>query len=49
MAFNLVRQLLTRKLRCRHCGKRLSLFPPPTACPRCGRQIYDASDRRRRY
>lgn len=43
------RQRFTRKRRCPHCGAWLRLFPAPTACPRCGRQIYLASDRRRRY
>ncbi len=32
-----------------NCRKRLGFFPPPTACPRCGRQIYESSDRRPRY
>ncbi|MGZ8783119.1 MAG: hypothetical protein ACXWZB_06435 [Gaiellaceae bacterium] len=44
-----IRQRFTRKLKCPHCGGRLPLFPAPTACKRCGRQIYGAADRRRRY
>jgi len=47
--FDALRQRFTRKRRCPHCSRRLSLFRAPTACPSCGRQIYPASDRRRRY
>jgi uncharacterized OB-fold protein len=43
------RERFTRRFRCPKCGKLLGFFPPPTACPSCGRQVYEASDRRRRY
>ena len=43
------RQRFTRRRRCPHCRHSLRLFPAPTACPGCGRQIYPPSDRRRRY
>ena len=49
MAARALRQIFTRKMKCPHCRKRLGFFPPPTACPHCGRQIYETSDRRRRY
>ncbi|MGZ4309660.1 MAG: hypothetical protein ACXVRG_10050 [Gaiellaceae bacterium] len=49
MTFESLRQRFTRKRRCPHCGRRLAFFPAPTACGGCGRQIYGASDRRRRY
>jgi predicted amidophosphoribosyltransferase len=42
-------QRFTRKRRCPHCRRRLSLFRAPTECPGCGRQIYTSADRRRRY
>jgi uncharacterized OB-fold protein len=44
-----LRERFTRRLRCPKCRRVLGFFPPPTACPGCGRQIYEPSDRRRRY